>query len=296
MKPLVEFKLFFFVSKSYSVVIDCTQLTQERPEVVRIKIRDSFAEAAWFAPSILVFESLDHLLPGEGENRDSSRATQLSRFFCEVASETLRSHKIALVATALLAEALHPSLTRYHVFGEKVKILPPDRTERTAILQSLLRATPEIAVDSSLELASISTQTEGFIGADLKTLTERAILGGAIRGLNADGNMNAPHRVAITQGDFEDALKGFTPSSLKGIKLQSSATSWTDIGGLEETRRMLLETLEWPTKYAPIFATCPLRLRSGILLYGPPGCGKTMLASAIAKECGLNFISVKGFT
>lgn len=66
------------------------------------------------------------------------------------------------------------------------------------------------------------------------------------------------------------------------------------IVGLTETRKILLETLEWPTRYAPIFANCPLRLRSGLLLYGYPGCGKTLLASAVAGECGLNFISVKG--
>lgn len=67
-----------------------------------------------------------------------------------------------------------------------------------------------------------------------------------------------------------------------------------DESGLHEPRRILRETLEWPTKYAQIFASCPLRLRSGLLLYGYPGCGKTLLASAVAKECGLNFISVKG--
>ena len=76
--------------------------------------------------------------------------------------------------------------------------------------------------------------------------------------------------------------------------MQKSSVQWADIGGLHETRRVLRETLEWPTKYGAIFATCPLRLRSGLLLYGFPGCGKTLLASAVAKECGLNFISVKG--
>lgn len=98
----------------------------------------------------------------------------------------------------------------------------------------------------------------------------------------------------LTQADFVKAQEGFVPSSLRGVKLQSSATSWLDIGGLNETRKILLETLEWPTKYASIFSQCPLRLRSGLLLFGHPGCGKTLLASAVAKECGLNFISVKG--
>lgn len=98
----------------------------------------------------------------------------------------------------------------------------------------------------------------------------------------------------ISQDHFDLAMQNFTPSSLRGVKLQKSGVSWKSIGGLRETKRVILETLEWPTKYAPIFANCPLRLRSGLLLYGYPGCGKTLLASAVAAQCGLNFISIKG--
>ncbi|PQE12622.1 putative peroxin-1 protein [Rutstroemia sp. NJR-2017a BBW] len=100
--------------------------------------------------------------------------------------------------------------------------------------------------------------------------------------------------IQLTREDFDSALKGFTPASLRNVTLQSSTTTFDSIGGLQETRKILLETLQYPTTYAPIFAQCPLRLRSGLLLYGFPGCGKTLLASAVAGECGLNFISVKG--
>src|SRR5271155_2834440 len=101
-------------------------------------------------------------------------------------------------------------------------------------------------------------------------------------------------KICLSHEDFTSALKGFTPASLRNVTLQTSTTTFDSIGGLKETRKILLETLQYPTTYAPIFAQCPLRLRSGLLLYGYPGCGKTLLASAVAGECGLNFISVKG--
>jgi peroxin-1 len=104
----------------------------------------------------------------------------------------------------------------------------------------------------------------------------------------------ASNKVSLSTNDLLEAQKGFTPASLKGIKLHKSSVSWQDIGGLEEVRSSLKQTLEWPSKYSFLFKNSPLRHRSGILLYGPPGCGKTMLAYAVAKECQLNFISVKG--
>lgn len=100
--------------------------------------------------------------------------------------------------------------------------------------------------------------------------------------------------MSLTREDYSQAITGFTPASLRNVTLQSSTTKWDSIGGLHTTRQVLMETLQYPTTYAPIFAKCPLRLRSGLLLYGYPGCGKTLLASAVAGECGLNFISVKG--
>lgn len=98
----------------------------------------------------------------------------------------------------------------------------------------------------------------------------------------------------MSKVDFDAALENFTPATLRNVTLTHSSTTFSSVGGLKETRNILLETLLYPTKYAPIFANSPLRLRSGLLLYGYPGCGKTLLASAVAGECNLNFISVKG--
>ncbi|KAF9585912.1 Peroxisome biosynthesis protein pex1 [Lunasporangiospora selenospora] len=147
----------------------------------------------------------------------------------------------------------------------------------------------------------LSRQADSTLPASPKAITngissEQGVPNGISSGGNDsdDPSLDSSEDFMLTQADFLKAQEGFVPSSLRGVKLQSSATSWLDIGGLTETRRILLETLEWPTKYASIFSQCPLRLRSGLLLFGHPGCGKTLLASAVAKECGLNFISVKG--
>lgn len=147
-------------------------------------------------------------------------------------------------------------------------------------------------VSPSLDLLDISSKTDGYSPADLSLLVARARNESLIRTISSTDS--SATTLSITPVDFTSALKNFTPSSLRNVTLTHSTTTFAAVGGLEATRNTLLETLLYPTKYAPIFKSSPLRLRSGLLLYGFPGCGKTLLASAVAGECNLNFISVKG--
>ncbi|RDW90686.1 AAA family ATPase peroxin 1 [Aspergillus mulundensis] len=143
-----------------------------------------------------------------------------------------------------------------------------------------------------VDFLDLAGKTDGFMPGDLVLLVARARNEALIRSVTETSDESKA--IVLGSADFDNAIKGFTPASLRNVTLTSSTTTFSAIGGLHETRKMLLETLQYPTKYAPIFAQCPLRLRSGLLLYGFPGCGKTLLASAVAGECGLNFISVKG--
>ncbi|KAH8815476.1 P-loop containing nucleoside triphosphate hydrolase protein [Xylogone sp. PMI_703] len=149
-------------------------------------------------------------------------------------------------------------------------------------------------IDQDLDFLDLAGETDGYMPGDLVLLVARARSEALIRSVSESSKDTATSMVPLSRQDFTSALKGFTPASLRNVTLQTSTTTFDSIGGLRETRKVLLETLQYPTTYAPIFAQCPLRLRSGLLLYGYPGCGKTMLASAVAGECGLNFISVKG--
>ncbi|KAK5100761.1 Peroxisome biosynthesis protein pex1 [Exophiala xenobiotica] len=144
----------------------------------------------------------------------------------------------------------------------------------------------------TLDLLDIAGKTDGYMPADLHLLVSRARNEALIRTISDPSPTPAP--LTLSKTDFAAALRNFTPASLRNVTLTHSTTTFASVGGLTATRNTLLETLLYPTKYAPIFARSPLRLRSGLLLYGYPGCGKTLLASAVAGECNLNFISVKG--
>ncbi|KAF2854526.1 peroxisome biosynthesis protein-like protein (PAS1/Peroxin-1) [Plenodomus tracheiphilus IPT5] len=240
---------------------------------------------------------------------------------------------VVLLATAQGKEALNNVIVGGHIVREIVSLKAPNKDGRRKVLEMLARKDAKtqaeqqtnghtfpdspsasrpstshrsqpsagsihhdadngewgFVIDSTIDFLDLAGQTDGYMPGDIVLLTSRARNEALIRSVNDSSNI-----VTLTRDDYTQALTGFTPASLRNVTLQSSTTKWDSIGGLHTTRQILLETLQYPTTYAPIFAQCPLRLRSGLLLYGYPGCGKTLLASAVAGECGLNFISVKG--
>ncbi|KAI2787535.1 hypothetical protein POX_f07904 [Penicillium oxalicum] len=263
---------------------------------------------------------------------DNGRSRQNSEVICSMVREYCSMNSsVVLLATAQAKESLNNVIIGGHVVREIINMRAPDKEGRRKVLEKLTsQDKPTESLNGHVRSTSSSTQntqdswldpsnpgsrpsssggdgfqlskdvdflelagkTDGYAPGDLVLLVARARNEALIRSVS---DLSSESKL-ITLGteDFDSALKGFTPASLRNVTLTSSTTTFSAIGGLFETRKMLLETLQYPTKYAPIFAQCPLRLRSGLLLYGYPGCGKTLLASAVAGECGLNFISVKG--
>ncbi|GAA5997379.1 AAA family ATPase peroxin 1 [Rhodotorula paludigena] len=283
---------------SHTVYVDCAQHADARLPTLKGRIKDWLDEAGWHAPSVLVLDNLDRMIGAEVEHADSFPTVHLANTFLSLASAALVSRPIVLVATAQGSTSLHPLLQSTHLLGETVSLRGPDKTARRDIINVLVQAKTAASdlTAPQLNCASIAAITEGYLPADLRDLVDRAVQQAAIRSLPSSSSAAAPSSdgLVLTADDFHAAQQGFVPLSLRDVKLQKSDVAWADIGGLHDARKTLRETLEWPTKYGAIFASCPLRLRSGLLLYGYPGCGKTLLASAVAKECGLNFISVKG--
>ena len=269
----------------------------------------------------------------ELQTNDNGRSRQVSELVCSLVREYcgFETH-VVILATSQAKEALNNVVIGGNVVREIVALKVPDKDGRRQVLQVLTgqiggrrllangsdgysssggldveaawmgqspRSEPAdvsetFQVDHSLDFLDLAGQTDGYMPGDLVLLVSRAKHEALIRSIDRPSDPAEDSKIVLKKIDFENALKGFTPASLRSVTLQSSKTTFDSIGGLRETRKILLETLQYPTTYAPIFAQCPLRLRSGLLLYGYPGCGKTLLASAVAGECGLNFISVKG--
>ncbi|KAJ1723679.1 Peroxisome biosynthesis protein pex1 [Coemansia erecta] len=270
--------------------VDCAQLALD-PSAgkVRDALRRTVEGLRACAPALLVLDDVDALLPAEGENDQAGGGSRRVRMLVDTACSLLGGGgRVAVVATAAGRAQVHAGVFSAGLFGEVAEIPAPGKAAREEVLAAVARRS---RTPAKTGFALAAYRTEGFLPGDLSALYARAAQEAAMRVLESS---EPSADVCVTAGDLAHALRGFKPLALRSIKTQGATTRWADIGGLEDTRRQLRETLELPTKYAAIFATSPLRLRSGVLLYGFPGCGKTLLASAVASECGLNFIATKG--
>lgn len=311
-----------------SITIDCTQHAEERLSVLRGLFDEWLAASVWHGPTLLILDNLDRIMPADQEHVDSPRSAHAAEALMHRIRDVTAQYPVFVLATAQSTVSLNKVCTIHHVFGETIELKAPTKEARRDILAALV-SKRTLLTPITLDYTILAGRSEGYLPVDLRDLVERAVHQSAIRGVSAavqqeeneldgedHGVASAPNGLSspssafsskegvnghgsfashtLTMDDFTKAQEGFTPLSLRDIQLTQSATRWSDIGGLQETRRVLRETLEWPTRYARIFAQCPLRLRSGLLLYGYPGCGKTLLAGAVAAQCGLNFISVKG--
>ncbi|KAL2270186.1 hypothetical protein VTJ83DRAFT_2370 [Remersonia thermophila] len=314
----------------HTTYFPCTKLVNDESRITTIKetLSRVFMAASWGArlggKAIVILDDLDRLCPAETElqvGNDNARSRQISEALCAMVRQYCgKDSDVVLLATCGGKDSLHNVLVGGHIVREIVDLNAPDKETRRRILEALARqgavepdghddndddddagSRPTTAdgsasgfvLDLDLDFLDIAGQTDGYMPGDLGVLLSRARNEALSRTVGESPDRDAA-TIRLSRADFDAAIKGFTPASLRNVTLQSSTTTFASIGGLRETRQVLLETLQYPTKYAPIFAQCPLRLRSGLLLYGYPGCGKTLLASAVAGECGLNFISVKG--
>jgi transitional endoplasmic reticulum ATPase len=205
--------------------------------------------------------------------------------------------KVIVIAATNRPNAIDPALRRPGRFDREIEIKVPDKRGRLEILQIHTRNMP---LDTDVDQDRVAAVTHGFVGADLEYLCKEAAmkcLRRLLPELNLEDEKLAPevlNKLVVTMSDFENAVKEVMPSAMREVYLESPDVSWKDIGGLEEVKRELQEAVEWPMRYPDMYHKLGHAIPKGILLHGPSGTGKTMLAKAVATESEANFIGIKG--
>jgi transitional endoplasmic reticulum ATPase len=262
------------------------------------QLRKMFDEAEQHAPAIIFIDEIDAIAPKREEMSGDRQVERRVVAQLLALMDGLQSRgQVIVIAATNIPNALDPALRRPGRFDREIVIGVPDTAGRREILDIHTRGMPLAA---EVDLAALAFQTPGFVGADLAALCREAAMS-ALRRLIPDIDFNQAQieaeklaALAVTEADFAAARAEIQPSALREIVTLVSDKRWSDVGGLEATKQLLIEAIEWPVRYAELFRQTGVHPPKGILFHGIPGTGKTLLAKALAGESGANFIAVKG--
>ncbi len=259
-------------------------------------LRRLFEEAAQRAPSIIFLDEIDAIAPRRERVVGDVEKRVVAQLLALMDGLSQRQHVVVLAATNL-PNVLDPALRRPGRFDREISIPIPDQHGRREILEIHSRGMP---LAGDVELERVAAMTHGFVGADLEALCREAGMI-ALRRLLPELDFSQPYvpdemlaRLQVAMGDFQESLREVEPSALREVFVEVPNVAWSDVGGLDEVKQRLQEAVQWPLRHPDLFAAVHLAPPKGALICGPPGCGKTLIAKALATEAGVNFVSVKG--
>src|SRR5919109_926001 len=260
------------------------------------RLREIFKEAKEKAPSIIFIDEIDSIAPKREEVTGEVERRVVSQLLSLMDGLEARG-KVIVIAATNRPNAIDPALRRPGRFDREIEIKVPDKRGRLEILQIHTRNMP---LDTDVDQDKIAGVTHGFVGADLEYLCKEAAmkcLRRVLPELNLEDEKLSPevlNKLIVTMSDFDNAVKEVMPSAMREVYLESPDIPWSAIGGLEEVKRELQEAVEWPLRYPDLYAKLGHAMPKGLLMHGPSGTGKTLLAKAVATESEANFISVRG--
>jgi len=264
------------------------------------KLRKIFEDAEENAPSIIFIDELDAIAPKREDVQGEVERRVVAQLLATMDGLKSRGQVVVIGATNRV-NALDPALRRPGRFDREIEIGVPDETGRLEVLHIHSREMPLTTEgESKVELTQLAKITHGFVGADLQALCREAAMK-ALRRYLPKMNLEEDEipqdvldQLEVNAEDFTGALREIQPSAVREVFMEIPNVRWTDIGGLGHEKQQLIEVVEWPLKKPESFKRIGIEPPKGVLIWGPPGCGKTLLAKAVATESEANFISVKG--
>jgi len=260
------------------------------------RLREIFKEAREKAPSIIFVDEIDSIAPKREEVTGEVERRVVSQMLSLMDGLEARG-KVIVISATNRPNAIDPALRRPGRFDREIEIKVPDKKGRKDILAIHSRNMP---LDDDVKLEKISSVSHGYVGADLEYLCKEAAmkcLRRLLPILNLEEEKLPPEtldKLIVNQEDFTKALIEVTPSGMREVFIENPDVKWDDVGGLKDVKQELQEAVEWPMKYPGLYDKLGHRMPRGILLHGPSGTGKTLLAKAVATESEANFVSVRG--
>ncbi|KAI9481244.1 MAG: P-loop containing nucleoside triphosphate hydrolase protein [Benjaminiella poitrasii] len=276
---------------AHAIIVNGAEIISKFYGETEQKLRDLFDEAISHAPAVIFIDEIDALCPKRDEAPSELEKRVVATLLTLMDGASTENNRVVVIGATNRPNALDEALRRPGRFDREVEIGIPTADARLSILKTILKKIPHSL--SNEELETLANKSHGYVGADIAAVCREAGLK-CIKRCAASISLMSEDNLAVNIQDMTEAMTEIRPSAMREIMLEVPKVYWSDIGGQGDIKQRLKESVEWPLQHPEAFVRLGIRPPKGILLYGPPGCSKTLMAKALATEAGSNFIAVKG--